>query len=340
MAKTTGKNTLKRITAAALVAGCLLTAGCDAFWIAGVTEQPEPSGAPQGALVPINPNPSTGREQASVTLYYRYRDETILAPDARVIGVPSGERIETAAIQELLKGPAADRTEMKAVFPKGARVISVTDSQDTLFVTLSKEVLDLADDVPENWQEQPAWREAVNNRRKLALYAIVNTVTGMGLYSRVQLLIDMGDGQGERVRRSQVGFAGEPGDSQLLEPLGLKADMILTPKNTLQQAMRAAEAKDWERLYNYLSTHADDNAKNYTLGEFVNWGAGWNGSLSFYQVHDELVAGDGRSALVVLDMRVTLKDGSTAEKLGMPMRLVQENGLWKVYYPSMLALFS
>lgn len=340
MAKPTGKKTLRRLAAGAAIASCLLTAGCDAFLMGGVTEQPAPNDAPQSALVPINPNPSTGREQAMVTLYYRYRDEAVLAPDARLIAVPAGERAETAAIEELLRGPAADRTEMQAVFAQNTRLVSVTDSQDTLFVTLSKEMLDLPADVPEGWQEQPVWRETVNTRRRLALYAIVNTVTGMGLYSRVQILVDMGDGQGERVRRSQVGFAGEPGDSQLLEPLGLKADLILTPKNTLLQAMRAAEAKDWERLYYYLSSQADGNAQNYTLQEFINWGASWNGSLSFYQVHDELVAYDGQTALVTLDMRMTLKDGGMLEKTDVPMRLVQENGLWKVYYPSLQTLFA
>jgi len=301
-------------------------------------------GGQEGNAPPISPlSEKVSNEEMDVTLFFRYDQEDYLASDTRTIKVVAIERVEKVVVEELIKGPNPGKLELTPLIHPSTKVVAVSDNNDYLFITLSREFLEPPMEVPENWQEDKNWVEEVNRTRKLAVYSIVNTLTELGRFNRVQILIqrDIDDERGERPKRKEMGFTdgNEEQQNTLLEPLARNTELILTPINTVEAMLNAFMEKDWGKVYQYTASKDANNISKPEDNDFKSTMSSLDPTLENFQVRDEHVSNDGQNALVTIDFSIKMKDGKVFEKTYIPIKLVREKEIWKVIFPSLSSIY-
>ncbi|MGI6705220.1 MAG: GerMN domain-containing protein [Clostridia bacterium] len=298
----------------------------------------------EGKAPPISPlSEKTSNEETDVTLFFRYNQDDYLASDTRKIKVIATERVEKVIVEELIKGPNPGKLELTPLFHPSTKVVAVSDNNDYLFVTLSREFLEPPMEVPDNWQEDKNWVDEVNRTRRLAVYSIVNTLTELGKFNRVQILIqgDIDDERGERPKRKEMGFTdgNEEKQNTLLEPLARNTSLILTPMNTVEAMLNAFMEKDWGKVYQYTASKDTNNVPKPEDNDFKSTMASLDPTLENFRVRDEHVSNDGQNALVTIDFSIKMKDGKVFEKTYIPIKLIREKEIWKVIFPSVSSIY-
>ncbi len=148
--------------------------------LTGCVSQPLPP-TPQN-IPEINPKAETAnKDSLDVALYFSYNGEKLLAAETRTIEVPVSDSLEAAVVRALIQGPSPQRDELIGLFWEDVKVTSVDSNADIFFVTLSEEFI--------NTQPPTTVLNDANilERKKLAIYSIVNTIIEMGKFSRVQI---------------------------------------------------------------------------------------------------------------------------------------------------------
>jgi germination protein M len=164
----TGKRSIWVSIVVLLMIFAALTAwGCNKAEPAKPQEQEETAGGGEEA---------TGEKQATITLYFRYNEDTQewLAPEERTV---SGDPY-LGAMQELIAGPAPG-SQLHAVLPHTVKVLDIGVENGICTVNVSKEILTDANQVGVS-----ASGEA------LALAAIANTLTEFNEVDKVKLLVE------------------------------------------------------------------------------------------------------------------------------------------------------
>jgi len=273
----------------------------------------------------------------TVPLYFRYYDEPMLSSETRVLNVAEYQGLEYAIVSALLQGPSAEMQELKSCISKSTRLISVSKNNNYLYVTLSKEFLDLPTGISKNWQNDATQSDEVYLSRRLAIYSIVNTICDLGTYSKVQIYIDTKDsGNGERMLRKDMGFIGDGDEDQPLEPLSRNVDYILTPVNSVRAALKYYSMKKWDKVYNYLGDDAQASAKKPILEEYVNSNTYENLTLTDYiAVDGYTVSKDGNRAIVQVSFKLKSKNTSFVVD-NVPLVLIRERECWKISYESFI----
>ncbi len=303
--------------AALLLAGLLVLSGCAA---AGNDETNK--NTPE-----INPRAeSANKDTSKVRLYYSYKGDRLLAGETRSIEVPVSQKREQAVIQALIDGPSADRSELVGLFWDGVSLVSVENNEDILFVTLSEEF------ITTDPETSALENVSVGDLKQLAIYSIVDTITEMGTYSRVQINIQRKNGS-QGIMRSEAGFAGE---DKALDALPWNGDIILTPERTLAEALDSYSKKDWAELYNYTAyTNIDGTVKPDSDDFSAALGETSTNVLDAFQTMGVNVSSDGQSATVFLNYTIKTRSGDIQRTM-KPVVMVRENELWKVSYSSIV----
>ena len=274
----------------------------------------------------INPKAeSANKDTSKVTLYYSYKGQQLLAGETRSIDVPVSEKLEKAVIRALIDGPSADRSQLVGLFWDDVQLVNVKDNEDILFVTLSEEFITTQPETPVLGEGTLA------DRKKLAIHSIVNTITEMGKYSSVQFYVESSGGT-MHITKSDAGFE----DSQdRLDPQRWENEHILTPENTLKEALDSYNKKDWTELYDYTAymnpdgtVKPDSDVFTAALGETGN-------TLDSYKPIGVNVANDGQSAVVILDYTIKTRNGDV-DRTKIPVVLVREEEIWKLSYSSVV----
>lgn len=307
----------KRRIAAALMALILALSGCAAAGD-GATNKNTPD---------INPKAeAANKDMSKVRLYYSYKGEMLLAGETRSIDVPVSQKREEAVVRALIQGPSAERSELAGLFWEGVTLVNVENNDDVLFVTLSEEFVTTNPSVP-----ALAGNTALD-RKMLAIYSIVNTITEMGTYSSVQISVQRKNGS-QRIMRSEAGFDGE---DKALDPLSWNVDLILTPEKTLKQALDAYAKKNWTELYNYTAyTNIDGTVKPDSEDFSAALNEVGSNDLDSFEPKGVNVMSDGQSAVVMLNYTIKTRNGDI-ERTMVPVILVLEDELWKVSYSSIV----
>lgn len=303
------------ILAAAVLAGCAL----------------QGDGATDANVPDINPKAeAAGKDTSDVTLYFSYRGENHLAGETRSVDVPVSDTLEAAVVRALIGGPSADRDELTGLFWQGVELIDVDTKADYIFITLSEDFIES----PPGGQ---LYLDGITptEQKRLAIYSIVNTLTQMGKYSRVQIQVDRADGVGrQRVTLAEAGFSDNT--NAYLEPLGYFSDVILTPQNTLAQALQSFARKDWTRLYTFTASYSHDLSPKPSLGDFSDALAAKGNVLERFLITDSMVSYDGQSVVVMLDYTIKRREGDTVSRENIPVVLVREEDIWKLTYTSLV----
>ncbi len=307
-----------------IIIGCLLLTSCMAIG----TKEDEQDG------IPVLPGDIEEKELMSYTIYYQHMDENYLLGQQRNVSVPENKWVEEVLIQQLINGPASGIAPTKPVINQNTRVLSVDRNNDLFFVTLSQHFLTPLTGVPDSWEQDEGWTQEVMRQRRMAVYAIVNTLTETGPYSRVQINIDReGNGQGQRMTRGEMGFIDDP--EQLLESLGRDHELIFTPKAAVELVMQAFSTKNWEKIDRYVVSDAAGNYLKPDSESFMSTLQVLDLSVIAYNVQGISTSQDGQSAIVSLDYRIRAKDGSEYTSDNVSIRLRQSDGLWKITFASM-----
>lgn len=285
------------------------------------------SDIPEGNVPDINPNAqAANKDTSSVRLYFSYNGENLLAGETRTIDVPISESLESAVINALIAGPTSD--ELTGLFWEGVELVGVDENANHVFVTLSKEFVET-----DPKQEKLLDGLTVDEQKKLAIYSIVNTIIEIGNYSKVQIYVEQDRGIGQRIKEYQAGWSNE---DKALDPLARDSSMILTPANTLIEALSSFHLKDWKRLHTFTANMNLDGTVKPQLQSFSDEFAEKRNVLETFNAIDTTVSSDGQSAVVMLNYSLKTREGKLIEEDSIPIVMVREKGLWKVTYSSLV----
>ncbi len=257
----------------------------------------------------------------SVTLYFRYLDEPMLAPEMRTLTVPQDESLEYAIVQALVDGPSAGHTDLRRLLPAATQVESVVSPDDILFVTLNEDFL--YDDIPDGWAENENWINEAPVLRKLIVQSIVASVTENNPYTGVQMMIHKSDEVQASLRLDNSYFLN--GSTGLSDPIVRDESLLLTPANTAKRILTAWQEHDYETLYLYMALEGRPSQASFA--ETLSLAA----SLDTFTVSSGSVANNGQAATITAGIKLLSSDGSKEIK-AYPILLMRENGVWKLSY--------
>lgn len=301
-----------------------------ALVLAGCATKPQTSAA---NTPDINPKAeAANKDTVDVALYFCYRGESLLAAETRTIEVPVSTTLENAVVSALIAGPSAGQNELSGLFWGGVELNGIDSNGDILFVTLSDEFV----------STQPAGNElvlesaSVPEQKLLALESIASTIVEMGTYSSVQFQVNRGTGTSERITRAEAGM--DETSAESMEPLDRDKALILTPQNTVAQALDAFSKKDWTRLYNFTAYTSPDGTQKPDSDVFSETLSEPGNVLETYSIEDSNVSYDGQTAIVMLTYTIKTREGDTVERPNIPVTLTRESYIWKVSYISILKI--
>lgn len=317
----------------ALIMALVLSSGCSILdSLSPVHEEALPSGE-DAAQIEYNVG-TTQSTSYSATLYYIYQgDNDMLLPEKRTLSYDQGQRIETVLIEELIKGPAPEQTNLLAVIDPDTKVISVTGdagASDTLYITLSSEFLNEPPVYKEKYTDDPA---DLNRYRRQAVNAIVNTITELGQFSRVDIQVQEGRNT-RRLINNEAGRTTNP--TNILEPVTRQDDVIISPRMVVQKVFTLMRDRAWRApLGNYLSFEgSQDNGSATSEERAYAELAAQDVQIEDFTIGDVTQSSDGKSAVVtVRQLQLRDKLGKVKyTKENVPIKLTLENGIWKIPY--------
>ena len=93
-------------------------------------------------VLPEAQAPASLSVKETAVLYFRYMNEPYLASEIRQVTHSPSKPFELSLLTELISGPGSHSSDLTALFPPGTRVLSTVSQGRTLFVTLSREIMD------------------------------------------------------------------------------------------------------------------------------------------------------------------------------------------------------
>ncbi len=285
---------------------------------------------------PILAGDTTEQSPLKCMVYFRYEDKNYLVGQQHLVTVPETKRAEEVFLQELIAGPKTTSNVLQPSINPNTRIVSVSDNNGLLFVTLSSHFLTPLSGVPENWVQSEEWTNFVMRQRRLALYSIVNTLTQTGKYSKVQLYIDYNDNeQGERPTRGQMGMLGGNSES-LLEPIGRNSQIIFEADTAVMLFMQSFSEKNWAEAAKYVQLDNQEEAKTELIDEFSRQDL----TLIEYEVTSMTTAYDGQSSIVTINYFIRSKDGVEYENANMSLKVIRADDIWKISSVSIDQLYN
>ena len=290
----------------------LLLTGCAANPLSGVV-----SPVSEEVLLPQPDAPDSLDTRQSVTLWFRYLDEPLLAPETRLVTLSPDQPMEYALVSALLGGPDAQSADLSALFPAGTRVLSTVRQGRTLFVTLSRQIMDAYPDEPKDWQFLPDWADEMRLRRLLCMQSLIATVTENCDVDTVQVLLEQRGAATDSLRLRQRYYLDTDDERLLADPLVRDDSLLLSPTTTMTTILSLWRQRDWTRLSRYVSDDADVLAARLEalprLEDFALTGPTISGQTATFTLTATIRSGAGTVALS-----------------GRVLRLTQERERWRV----------
>lgn len=275
--------------------------------------------------------PAEQSNQMEIALFFRYQQTGLLACETRTINIQTDESAEETVIRQLLAGPQASHTDLHRLFPHNAALVDTTVSGDILMVTLNEALLN--DGIPENWSSDPAWRTEAPLRRKLTMQSLVATITENFSYPYVQVFLvnDQASHVSTRLDSSYF-LAGSSGPAELLYR---DESLLLTMQNATLTILEAWYRRDYPLLYELTIS----NTKSHGRPAYETFVRELDGSLSLtsYSASSGHSPVGSSSATIIADLSCR-NDTQEIIRSSIPIRLICEDGIWKVPYSELQRL--
>jgi len=272
----------------------------------------------------VNPLPETNNaDRTTVRLYFGYLDKKLLVGETSSISVPVNESTESAIVKALITGPSATRVDLVPVINPETEVVQIKEDGTVLTVTLSKEFIEAFGAMA---SEE---RDYAQTRRYLAVYSIANSLIEQGKYSRIRILIDEdGSGNGRPITKAEAGMEGNGGT----EPFERNGEIELDAANTMREVLNAAKERDWESLYGFIAYKNAYDQDKPSLEDFTNEVVTSKLAVSDPAVVDDVLLPDTHTGVVMVNYVLKLGEDEAKTMSNIPIRLTQENDVWKISY--------
>lgn len=278
---------------------------------------------------PINRNIKT--PTLGIPLYFGYKNQPYLCAELREVEQGYEASIEQIAINELIKGPT-NVTDLYALIPSGTTA-KVSGVSDTLFVTLSSEFFDT---MSGESNSAATGQSSILDRRKLAVYSIVNTITEIGNYSRVQILIsDRQNPSGYRPKMYDVGFA-TTDDGKFLDTLPRTPNAVLTPQNAVGNVFSLIQEKQWENVYKCLYQTGNNQAA-VSAYDFEMAASRSSIIIENFSINDSVTYNSNNIAIINVNYTIRSNSVST-EYTQVPIKLALMDNIWRIDYDSIIKI--
>lgn len=266
------------------------------------------------------------RDEVDVTLYYRFAQTDVLGMERVQLEIGREEMDALGIVERLIAGPDAAYSRLSGVFPRGTDVYSVTETDDTVFITLSDDFLGKPDGAPEDWEDLAVWQEEATLRRWLAAQSIVCSLTEGGRYQRVQLYVAKEEGSVPR-RIPLVYFDLQVTDASVVLAASSRDETaILTPQRALQMILDGWQRRDWETVYALLCADEDDQLP--TLSAFEAQMSAANATLLTAEVSNGSVDASGKTATLMLDGAVRSPQSGDYRLIRQAVPLIRAGDNW------------
>ncbi len=328
----------KRVLMVLLAAALFLVSGCAALL-------PDPLQKAEATMVPgVTANlhsplaNANNRDTQTVTLYFRYGKEPMLAAEARVISVSQNESEEKALVQALLNGPGAGSTELSRLFPDQVQVINTIPQGDVLFVTFNEALLRPYADEPSDWQAREEWQREVPLRRRLAMAGLTASIIENFPYQSVQVLVQQRSDVSTSLRLENAYFHDNSMPRGLSAPFKRDESLLLNQENTLRTVISAWQERDWSRLYLYIAAFNPHGGQPRPSIEtaLLKWDT--SPSITGFDTTGGSVSHDGARAVMNTDLKLVIGNGKETSFTSFPVMLFRDRGIWKITYEQLAAL--
>jgi hypothetical protein len=328
----------KRYLTALWLAALLLVSGCSAIL-------PDPLEKAEATMVPgvtaelHSPLANEkNTDSQTVTLFFRYGREPMLAGEARVLSVSQNESAEKALVQALLDGPGVGSTELNRLFPDQVQVLNTVAQGDVLFVTFNDALLKPYADEPNDWQSRDDWLREVPLRRRLAMAGLTASITENFSYHRVQVLVQQRSDVSTSLRLENAYFHDERNPSGLAAPFTREEALLLTQENTMRTIIEAWQEKDWSRLYLYVAAFDQLTGQPRPSMEtaYLQWDQA--PAVSGFDTTGGSVSPDGSRAVMSVDLTLVRGNGQEMKFSAYPVMLFRDRGIWKISYEQLTAM--
>jgi hypothetical protein len=328
----------KRYLTALWLTALLFVSGCSAIL-------PDPLQKAEATMVPgvtaelysplANEN---NKDTQTVTLFFRYGREPMLAGEARVLSISQNESEEKALVQALLDGPGAGSTELTRLFPDQVQVLNTVAQGDVLFVTFNDALLKPYADEPNDWELRDDWLREVPQRRRLAMAGLTASITENFSYHSVQVLVQQRSDVSTSLRLENAYFHDASLPRGLAAPFTREEALLLTQENTIRTIISAWQEKDWSRLYLYVA------AFNQLTGQprpsletsYLQWDQA--PAITGFDTTGGSVSPDGSRAVMSVDLTLVMGNGLETKFSAYPVVLLRDRGIWKISYEQLTAL--
>lgn len=273
--------------------------------------------------------PAQTARQETVTLWFRFGEEPLLAPEAREIDLSPTASYELTLLQALVSGPSANSPELTGLFPPGTQVLATTRQDRLLFVTLSHQIMNAYADEPDSWSAQSDWAAEAPLRRKLAMQAIAATVTENCDVDTVVILVDQQKQVTNSLRLRESYYLTGAADGALAAPLTRDESCLLTHRSTMEIILKCWAERDWPRLYAYVARTDPANGQERPDSEAFATLMNELPHLTEYAVSEGSIDHSGTQATFTLQATL-MQEGNGQTLDSAIVRLCRERGIWRI----------
>lgn len=317
------KTMINKLKFAAILTLCaVLLSGCQGLFGISQRNDGDDQRGYTSTIHPDGEGMATG--QLSTAVYFGYEDDSVLAPSDEIFTLTADTTIEQLILLRLIQGPDASAEGLRRLINPNTTIKGISEQNGYLSIMLSKEFLEPYQGI-----------DAGAQTKRLAVYSIVNSVTELGLHSRVLLLVDKeGNGTGDRLTAAEAGF--QDLGSAMLEPLTREPDLIITPDKTIEICLSSIMEKNYGRLEQYLAqTDLDDDfaPSGQALAESLG---SLNSIASFNVLRGISISQDGTRATATVSLSYVNQLGQLVELEHLPLLLIREE-VWKLSFSSLAA---
>ena len=296
---------------------------------------PLPGESSNDLLNPVYDAPYT---DSKVCLYFHYKGEPYLSGETRIIRTKGDERLEAAALRELIAGPSGTRGELESLIHPNTTVKNIEELNGILYITFSSDFLLLPKSSPQDWAEDIMLQDESALRKRLAVYSIVNTIAGMGKHGNIQILIDDSNtGVGRRLTNENFGFIDDLTRKTPLNVLTFESSVVLSARMTANLLLNGVIERNWQHIYGFLSKRDSAQVERpifdmaaKTMEDYL--------ILYAFTLHDDIIDAEGKSAIVFVDLTYKVAD-QLHVATNLPIKFTIENETWKVGFDIVNELF-